>query len=100
MSGTEKTDLDLKHRIVIFLSETGVSSLPRLDIEVTNGIVTFCGTVASFYERRLCLSCQHVPGVREVVDDLKVEVPSPGGSHDQSASALGSHPSNSSDSNS
>jgi len=76
--GTDEAALDLKRRISIFLSLKGVSSVRLLNIEVTNGTVTFRGTVASFYERQLCLSCQHVPGVRKVVDDLKVQIPSPG----------------------
>ena len=74
---TDKAALDLKRRIIIFLSQKGVSSVRLLDIDVANGTVTFRGTVASFYERQLCLSCDHVPGVRKVVDDLKVEIPSP-----------------------
>jgi hypothetical protein len=68
---------ELKRRIVIFLSQKRVSSVRLLDIEVSHGTVTLRGTVPSFYERQLCLSCQHIPGVRKVVDDLKVEIVSP-----------------------
>ena len=74
--GTEKATSDLKRRIILFLSRNGVASVRRLDVEATDGTVTLRGTVNSFYERQLCLSCQYVAGVRRVVDELKVEVPS------------------------
>ena len=73
---TDATSSDLKRRIMIFLSQRGVSSLQRLDIEVSGGTVTLQGTVSSFYERQLCLCCQHVAGVLKLVDELKVELPS------------------------
>ena len=74
----DATTSDLKRRIIIFLSQKGVSSVRRLNIKVIDETVTFHGTVCSFYERQLCLSCQYLPGVRKVVDDLKVELPPPG----------------------
>jgi hypothetical protein len=74
---TEKAASELKRRIIIFLSQKGVSSVRLLDIEVADGTVTFRGTVSTFFERQLCLSCQYVPGVRKIVDELKVEIPSP-----------------------
>ncbi len=61
-------DRDLKHRIELFLQQKGVSSLPRLSIEVEGGQVMLQGTVPSFYERQLCLCCQHVAGVLRVGD--------------------------------
>ena len=69
-------DNELKRRIELFLQRKGVSSLPRLNIEVEGGQVMLQGTVRSFYERQLCLCCQHVAGVLRVVDELKVEVTS------------------------
>ena len=69
---TEKTALDLKQRIIIFLSQKGVGSVRDLGIDVADGTVTFRGTVASFYERQLCQTCRYVQGVRKVVDDLTV----------------------------
>ncbi len=78
VQGTDNAALTLKRRIIMFLFQKGVSSVGRLDIEVTNGTVTFRGTVDSFYERQICLSCKHVPGVRGVVDELKVAI-SPSG---------------------
>ena len=66
---------DLKRRVMIFLSQRGVTSLRRLNIQVRNGTVRFRGTVPSFYERQLCLSSHRVAGVYRVVDELKVEWP-------------------------
>lgn len=70
------SDLDLKRRVELFLQEKGGSSLPRLSITVEDGQVMLRGTVRSFYERQLCLCCQHVAGVLRVVDELKVELTS------------------------
>jgi osmotically-inducible protein OsmY len=67
-------DSDLKRRIELCLQQKGVSSLPRLNIDVESGQVMLRGTVRSFYERQLCLCCQHVAGVLRVIDDLKVEL--------------------------
>jgi hypothetical protein len=75
---TDNAASKLKRRIITFLSQKGVSSVRRLDIGVTNGTVTFRGTVGSFYERQLCLSCKHVPGTRAVVDELTVSNSSSG----------------------
>ncbi len=66
------TLFDLKRRIDIFLTQKGIAPDRRLTIDVTEETVTFHGTVDSFYKRQLCLACQHIPGVRRVVDDLKV----------------------------
>ncbi len=64
---------EIKRRITNLLLQRGVS-LRRLNIEVTNGTATLRGTVASFYERQLCLSCcQHVPGVFKLVDEIEVD---------------------------
>ncbi len=73
---TDATSCDLKRRIMIFLTQRGVSSLQRLNIEVSGGTVTLQGTVRSFYERQLCHCCKHVAGVLKLVDELKVELPS------------------------
>lgn len=68
-------DSDLKRRVELFLQQKGVSSLPRLTIDVKGSQVLLQGTVRSFYERQLCLCCQHVAGVTRLIDDLKVELP-------------------------
>ena len=45
-------------------------------VAVENGTVTVRGTVASFYERQVCVSCcQHVPGVFGLLDEIKVDSP-------------------------
>lgn len=67
-------DSDLKRRVLLFLQQKGVSSLPRVSIEVESGQVTLQGTVGSFHERQLFLCCRHVAGVLRVVDDLQVEL--------------------------
>ncbi len=70
----DKSSWEIKRRITNLLWQRGVSSLRRLDIEVKGGTVTLRGTVSSFYERQLCLTCcQHVPGVFTLVDEIKVE---------------------------
>lgn len=72
---TERT-WDLRLRIVGFLRQQGVSSWRRLNIEVNDGMVTLDGTVPSFYERQLCISCcQRVAGVVRLVDNLQVQLP-------------------------
>ena len=72
----DKSSWEIKRRITNMLCRRGVSSLRRLDIDVADGTVTLRGIVRSFYERQLCLVCaQHVPGVFNLVDDIKVEVP-------------------------
>ncbi len=77
--GTEPIDNnsgEIKRRIINLLCQRGVSSVQRLNIEVENGTVIVQGTVASFYERQVCLSCcQHVPGVFRLVDEIKVDLP-------------------------
>ena len=80
---THKTSSDLKNRIISCLSQRGVSR--RLDIEVQDGTVTLRGTVPSFYQRQLCLCCKYVPGVRAVVDELRVEMPAALPKHNASA---------------
>ena len=72
----DETSSDLQRRIMLFLSQRGVSSVRRLNIEVSGGTVTLQGTVCSFYERQLCHCCKHVAGVLKLVDELKVELPS------------------------
>ncbi len=73
---TDATSCDLKRRVMLFLSQRGVSSVRRLDIEVRGGTVILHGTVCSFYERQLCHCCKNVAGVFNLVDKLKVELPS------------------------
>ena len=70
----ETSSCELGRRIYNYLWQRGVSSVPRLNIEVDNGTVTLRGTVRSFYEWQLCSTCsQRVAGVLKLVNDLKVE---------------------------
>ena len=72
MLPTEHTAIDLKNRIKSFLRRQGVPST-RLNIEVSGGTVTLQGSVSTFYQRQLCISCcQHVAGVLRLIDDLTV----------------------------
>ncbi len=73
---TDRNARDIKRRVVVFLSQKGVSSVGSLRIQVKEGIVTFGGTVSSLYERQLCRCCTHLPGVRKIIDDLDVKMPS------------------------
>jgi osmotically-inducible protein OsmY len=69
---TESAAVDLKNRITSFLNGRGVPS-SRLNIEVMGGTVTLQGSVSTFYQRQLCISCcQHVAGVLRLVDQLTV----------------------------
>ena len=69
----DSASLELKRRIATFLHQRGVSSVRRLNIEVSNGVVTLDGTVSTFYERQICISCcKHVAGVMRLVDNLEV----------------------------
>ena len=73
---TDKSSRNIKRRITNLLWQRGVSmtALRRLDFGVENGTVTILGTVSSFYEWHICLSCcGHIPGVYRVVDNIKVE---------------------------
>ena len=71
-----KRSWDLKLRITGFLRQQGVSSWKRINIEMNEGTVTLHGTVPSFYERQLCISCcQRVAGVVRLVDNLQVQLP-------------------------
>ncbi len=70
----DKSSWEIKRRITILLSQRGVSSLRRLNIEVQDGTVTLRGNVESFDERQLCVSCcRHVPGVFRLVDEINVD---------------------------
>ncbi len=69
----EESDRDLEKRIRIFLFGMRMARLRHLDIEVQNGCAIISGTVHSFYERQLALSCcQRVAGVLSVTDEVQV----------------------------
>ncbi len=64
--------LDLKAKVATYLRNKGFASLRRLKIKESEGTVTLSGTVGSFYERQLCISCRTIPGVHRVIDDVRV----------------------------
>ena len=68
------SDSEIQHRILSWLSNKGIHSTGRVDIEVVCGRVHFRGVVSTFHERQLYIPCQWMPGVERVVDDLKVEI--------------------------
>ncbi len=69
----EKSDRDLEKRIRTFLFGMGRAGLRNLDVEVQNGCAIIGGTVRSFYERQLALSCcQRVAGVLIITDKVEV----------------------------
>jgi osmotically-inducible protein OsmY len=67
-------DSDLRRRVELFLQQKGIASLKSVEVDVRGGRVTLQGRVRSFYERQLCLCCQHVAGVLAVIDDLQVDL--------------------------
>ena len=72
----EKLDENLERRILNFLWQRHVPSLQNVAVEVHKGSVILQGTVASFYEKQLCISCcQRVAGVLKIIDDIKVSSP-------------------------
>ncbi len=69
----EDGDRDLEKRVRIFLFGMRRAGLRNLDVHVQNGCATISGTVHSFYERQLALSCcQRVAGVLSVTDKVEV----------------------------
>jgi osmotically-inducible protein OsmY len=79
MSSTEnirvaQSDQDLRQHVVRFLNSRHFPVFRNLDIEVERGSVTLSGVVHSYYEKQIALtSCQTVPGVMSLVDQVSVE---------------------------
>ena len=78
MTTTETIRLDypddeVKKRVSSFLHSRNFPAFRHLDVAVENGQVTLSGEVCSFYEKQVALnSCQRVPGVLQLVDDIAV----------------------------
>ena len=65
---------DVTRRIVNLLWQRGGPWLATVDVRFDRGTATLSGKIRSFHERQLCIvCCQHVPGVHQVVDELKVD---------------------------
>ena len=68
------TTEEVKRRILNLLWQRGGPWLANVDVDFDGATATLVGTVRTFYERQLCfVCCRHVPGVRRVIDQLKVE---------------------------
>ncbi|QDU94406.1 BON domain-containing protein [Lignipirellula cremea] len=68
-------DQELQRRVSNFLAERLRPGLNRLQVDVSNGVVTIEGRLTSFYEKQLALNCcQRVAGVVQLVDQLEVAV--------------------------
>jgi len=64
---------ELARRVEIFLHSKQVRSLRSVDVEADRGTVVLRGSVGSFYEKQLCLSCtRRVAGVVDLVDQIHV----------------------------
>lgn len=69
----EDGDRILEQRIQILLLGMRRAGLRNLEVQVQNGCSIISGTVHSFYERQLALSCcQRVVGVLSVTDKVEV----------------------------
>lgn len=75
---SDALDADVASRIVNLLWQRGGPWLADIDVQFHLGTATLSGTVRTYHERQLCTSCcRHVPGVRRVMDELRVEYTSP-----------------------
>lgn len=74
MHSLPKPANDLQRRILNFLHHRGVGSVRKISVDVDGGVVTLRGTVSTFYERQICISCcEHVSGVLRLIDKLNVQ---------------------------
>lgn len=71
MDQSVEASRDLGSRVRDFLAGCRVGS--DVQVRAHEGTVVLEGTVASFYQRQLCLSCRtRVQGVLQIVDKLQV----------------------------
>lgn len=67
------SDRDLERRITSFLLSKHKPSLRQLGVKVHSGHVTLSGSVKSFYDKQLAISCaQRVAGVVGLTDQVGV----------------------------
>lgn len=68
-------DRELELRVRTFLFTRGHTALRAVSADVRGGVVTLRGTICSYYLRQVAVGCaRRVAGVREVIDDICVEV--------------------------
>lgn len=76
MSGKDKFDRDLEHRLVNFLHARHVPECERLHVRASSGTVVVQGRLASDRTKWLCVECcRHVAGVIKLVDEIDVDSP-------------------------
>lgn len=74
----EARQADLCDLIKRFLAAQHYASFRKLDVTIVGDSVILVGSLPSFHERQLAVSiCQHVAGVRRVVDRLVVPASAP-----------------------
>lgn len=73
-----ESDQDLENRVRVFLAGLKIPGLRGVTIDVDSGVATVAGAVNSFHEKQLATHCcQRVAGVVSVVNDIRVDSPSP-----------------------
>ena len=73
LTGSAQQNLELAQRVENYLHSKQVRSLRNVAVEADHGRVVLSGSVGSFYEKQLCLSCtRRVAGVVDLVDKIRV----------------------------
>ncbi|MCE9605292.1 MAG: BON domain-containing protein [Planctomycetia bacterium] len=66
-------DVDLRRRVVSFLTDSNMPGLRQLRVDAVDGIVTLRGTVRTYYEKQLSQQrCKRVAGVVRLIDRVEV----------------------------
>lgn len=71
--GETDRDVDLRRRVVSFLTDSNMPGLRQLRVDAVDGIVTLKGTVRTYYEKQLSQQrCKRVAGVVRLIDNIEV----------------------------
>ena len=71
--GETDRDVDLRRRVVSFLTDSNMPGLRQLRVDAVDGIVTLQGTVRTYYEKQLSQQrCKRVAGVVRLIDNVEV----------------------------
>jgi len=66
-------DIDLRRRVVSFLTDSNMPGLRQLRVDAVDGIVTLNGTVRTYYEKQLSQQrCKRVAGVVRLINQVEV----------------------------
>jgi osmotically-inducible protein OsmY len=66
-------DIDLQHRVQLYLESRQTPEFRDLTVEVDNGVVRVCGTLDNVNEREKALNiCRRVAGVIQLVDEIRI----------------------------